>query len=176
MRKKTILVVDDEPDVVETIVEILETCRVETAGTYHTGLEMLQSHTYDLVILDIMGVKGLDLLEEAVRLDFPAVMLTAPAVNPEYLLKSIERGAVSFIPKHDLAILNELLAEILTVIRNGQSPLLHTIKRLEPLMDEFFPSDWKTKCQEICHKRNAAGSESCERHKGPPVKPPPSSM
>lgn len=158
LRDKTILVVDDEPDVLDTITEILETCRVETAGTYGTGLQMLQTGTYDLVILDIMGVMGLDLLDAAVRRDFPAVMLTAPAINPEYLLESMDRGAISFIPKHDLADLNELLSELLNVIENGHSPILHTIKRLEPLLDESFPPDWKAKCREISDRRDDAGS------------------
>lgn len=156
---KTILVVDDEPDIVETIVEILDRCSIETAGTYRTGLKMLQSGTYDLVILDIMGVKGLDLLEAAVDRNFPTVMLTAPAINPEYLLKSIRRGAISFIPKHDLPDLSELLTDLFTVMERGESPLLHTMKRLEPLMDEYFPQDWKSKCQEICHTRDRPGPE-----------------
>ena len=153
LRDKTILVVDDEPDVVETIAEILDNCRVHTAGSYRTGLEMLRTGTYDLVILDIMGVKGLDLLDAAVQRNFCTVMLTAPAINPEYLLESIERGAVSFIPKHDMAILNELLAELMDLIETGRSPLLHTVRRLEPLMDESFPPDWKARCREICYKK-----------------------
>ncbi len=169
LRDKTILVVDDEPDVVDTIAEILEACRVDTAGTYRTGLQRLQSGSYDLVILDIMGVSGLDLLDAAVQRDIPAVMLTAPAISPEYLLKSLERGAISFIPKHDLADLNELLSELLTVVENGQSPLLHTIKRLEPLLDEFFPPDWKVKCREICHGRSMGGRTPVKSslHRGP---------
>ena len=37
--------------------------------------ELLKSHEFDLVILDIMGVKGFDLLEIAVKRDFLVAML-----------------------------------------------------------------------------------------------------
>ena len=114
---------------------------------------MLDEDDYDLALLDIMGVKGLDLLDVAAERNVPAVMFTAPAINPDYLLKSIERGAILFIPKHDLVNLDELITEVLSIIDNGESPLPHTIKRLEPLMDEFFPASWKAKCHQICQER-----------------------
>jgi CheY-like chemotaxis protein len=96
-----------------------------------------------MVILDIMGVKGLDLLDTAVEKDFPCVMLTAPALSPDYLLKAMQRGATSYLPKEDLANLDSLLTELFEILANGESPWRHTMKRLEPLLDERFPSGWK---------------------------------
>jgi len=52
---KVILVVDDEPDVLETVEEELDMCLIHKATDYDTALQYLLSYTYDIVILDIMG-------------------------------------------------------------------------------------------------------------------------
>ena len=138
---------DDEPDVLETIVEVLEGCRVSTAANYDKGLELLSREKYDMVILDIMGVKGLHLLDVAVSRDVPSVMLTAPAFNPHYILESMQRGAISYFPKEDLANLDRLLAELFDIMERGASPWRHTMKRLAPLLYERCPPDWKRECR-----------------------------
>jgi len=131
---KVILAVDDEPDVLETIVDVLEICEVETAGHFAAARQLLETKAYDMVILDIMGVKGLDLLEKAVTRSFASVMLTAPAVNPEYILKAMQRGAISYIPKEELANLDSLLTELFEILKKGGSCWPHTMKRLAPLL------------------------------------------
>jgi len=64
LNNKRILAVDDEPDVLEVlkeeIVSAAPKCHFETAGTYEQAIELLSSWTYDLLILDIMGVRGLE--------------------------------------------------------------------------------------------------------------------
>jgi len=140
---KRILVVDDEPDVLETVAEVLDMCVVETARTFHQAENLLKTNRYDLAVLDIMGVKGLDLLDEAAKRDIPAVMLTAPAFNPHYVLESMERGALSCFPKEDIAQLDVLLGEVFRIISQGLHPWSFTMKRLEPLLDERFPPHWK---------------------------------
>ena len=64
---KSILAVDDEFDVLaileEEILESCPKCRFDKASTFEEALKELASRTYDLVILDIMGVRGFDLLE-----------------------------------------------------------------------------------------------------------------
>src|SRR4030042_1424554 len=64
---KSILAVDDEPDVLAVLEEeIKEACphsRFDKATTYEEAVERMISLTYDVVILDIMGVRGFDLLE-----------------------------------------------------------------------------------------------------------------
>jgi len=147
--KKKILVVDDEPDVLETVEEVLEMCQIETAGSYDKALRLLESESYDMAILDVMGVKGLDLLDEAVRRNVPSLMLTAPAFTPQYILESMQRGAVSCLPKQELATLDSWLSELFGVMERGDSPWLHTMQRLEPLLDERFPPDWKQKYKDL---------------------------
>jgi DNA-binding response OmpR family regulator len=140
---KTILAVDDEPDVLETIVEVLDMCVIETAGTFNKARQLLETNDYDIVILDVMGVKGLHLLDLAVARHFPTVMLTAPALTPDYILKSMNRGAISYISKEELASLDSLLDELLELMAAGESPWQHTLKRLEPQLDERLPPGWQ---------------------------------
>jgi len=158
---KRILVVDDEPDVLETVAEILDRSTVETARTFDEARDLLTSRKYDLAILDIMGVRGLDLLDEAVRHDIPAVMLTAPGFNPHYVLESMERGALSCFPKEDLAKLDTLLEEIFQIVSQGLNPVAFTMKRLEPLLDARFPPDWKTRLDKLLksHSRSETDGE-----------------
>ena len=99
LKDKLLLVVDDEPDVLETVEEELDMCMIHKATDYDTALQYLLSYTYDIVILDIMGVNGFELLKNAVSRGFPTVMLTAHALSAESLKKSIKLGAVSFLPK-----------------------------------------------------------------------------
>ena len=70
LKGKMILAVDDEPDVLtlleEEIKEACPDCFFDKVTTYKEAVERLASWTYDLVILDIMGVRGFDLLKNAV--------------------------------------------------------------------------------------------------------------
>jgi len=56
LKDKLILVVDDEPDILETVEEHLDGCQIHKATDYDTALQYILSYTYDVVILDIMGV------------------------------------------------------------------------------------------------------------------------
>ncbi|MBC2743525.1 MAG: response regulator, partial [Desulfosarcina sp.] len=110
---KRILAVDDETDILETIQDILDMAKVDTARNYETASKKIRTGRYDLVILDIMGVNGLVLLDEAVAKGIPTVMLTAHAINPDTLMSSIRKGAISYLPKETLADLDDLLEELL---------------------------------------------------------------
>jgi len=104
-----VLAVDDEPDVLETIVDTLDTANVETATTFEEALHLIENKNYDLAILDIMGVNGLELLKKTVEKGIPTVMLTAHAISVETLLESIRLGAISYLPKEKLAELDSIL-------------------------------------------------------------------
>ncbi len=66
LNDKYILVVDDEEDILETIEEMLDNAKLDLAGDYQSASEKIKNNKYDLAILDIMGVNGMQLLEEAV--------------------------------------------------------------------------------------------------------------
>jgi CheY-like chemotaxis protein len=140
---KSILAVDDEADILETIEDILEESNVDTARDYESASDKIRKKTYDLVILDIMGVNGLQLLEESVAKGFPTVMLTAHAINPETLMTSIRKGAISYIPKESLSNLDELLNDLLGAYERGEAPWKLLFKKLGAYFDERFGADWK---------------------------------
>jgi len=143
LKNKHVLVVDDEPDVLEFVEEELEMCLIDTAMTYDDALQYLQNYTYDIVILDIMGVNGFQLLHEAVSKGFPTVMLTSHALSPESLKKSIKLGAVSFLPKEKMPELILFLEDV--VMGGGKTVWQKLFDRLGGYFDRRFGSDWKEK-------------------------------
>jgi DNA-binding response OmpR family regulator len=143
-KDKLVLAVDDEPDVLETIQEMLSECpdvTLHTATTFEQARQMLISYTYDLVILDIMGVRGFELLEIASLAGFPAVMLTAHAVNPEALKKSIDLGARAYLPKDLLQSLVPFLEDVLKL--NYQAAWKRALDHVAVIFNEKFGSDWR---------------------------------
>ncbi|MBN2124871.1 MAG: response regulator [Deltaproteobacteria bacterium] len=138
---KSILVVDDEPDVLETVAEELDMCVVDKAKDYDTAVQYLSGYTYDIVILDIMGVDGFKLLENSVDRGFPTVMLTAHALTSEALKKSIKLGAVSFLPKDKIMELRMFLEDV--VMGGGKPVWKKLFERLGATFSKHFGPDWK---------------------------------
>ncbi|MBW1707171.1 MAG: response regulator [Deltaproteobacteria bacterium] len=143
LKDKVILVVDDEPDILETLAEELDMCLVHKAADYDTALQFLLSYTYDIVILDIMGVNGFELLKTSVSRGFPTVMLTAYVCSPKYLKKSIKLGAVFFLPTDEISKLRSLLGD---VVLGGGKPIWQKVfHKLGGHFDKRFGPDWKEK-------------------------------
>jgi CheY-like chemotaxis protein len=143
LKDKVILVVDDEPDILDTVAEELNMCIVHKAKDYDTALQYLLSYTYDAVILDIMGVNGFELLKASVERGFPTLMLTAHALTPDALKKSIKLGAVSFLPKERMSDIVEFLEE---VVLDGGKPLwIKFFDKLGNYLNKRFGPDWKEK-------------------------------
>jgi CheY-like chemotaxis protein len=141
LRDKVILVVDDEPDVLDTVEDILDTCLVTKAKDFDSGRQFIMSFTYDLVILDIMGVDGFELLKMSVKRGFPTLILTAYALTPEALEMSIKLGAVGFLPKEKMGDIDEYLADIVIC---GYKPIWTKIfLKLNRLFKRRFGPDWK---------------------------------
>jgi DNA-binding NtrC family response regulator len=141
LKDKVILVVDDEEDVLDTVEEVLDMCLVTKAKDCETARQYLMSYTYDIVILDIMGVNGFDLLKISVKRGFPTVMLTAYALTPEALEKSIKLGAVSFLPKEKMVELEDFLADV--VLKGGQPVWEKLFDKLGNFFNKRFGPDWK---------------------------------
>jgi DNA-binding NtrC family response regulator len=141
LQDKMILIVDDEPDVLDTIAEQLDMCRVHKAKDYNTALQLLASYTFDIVILDIMGVRGFELLKHAVSRGFPTVMLTAHALTPDALKKSIKLGAVSFLPKEKMSELESFLEDV--VLGGDKSAWEKLFDKLGSFFNSRFGPDWK---------------------------------
>ena len=143
LNDKKILVVDDEPDVVESLEELLEdTFLVDTASSFEEAVACLKNNTYDAAVLDIMGVSGYDLLEATYTLGIPTLMLTAHALSPDNLKKSIELGADAYIPKDKMVDISMYVEDVLMSRQNKKKNFKWYVKFM-PLFDKFFGEGWK---------------------------------
>jgi CheY-like chemotaxis protein len=139
-----ILAVDDEPDVLDTLEDLLgdiEDLTLDRATDYETGYQLLRSWTYDLVILDIMGVRGFDLLNASVHLGFPTVMLTAHALSVDALKKSIELGARAYLPKDRIIDIVSFLEDVLSL--SHAAVWKRVFRRLGGFFDASFGPKWQ---------------------------------
>ncbi len=142
-----ILAVDDEPDVLgvleDEILGAAPKCKFEKATTHDEAAKKLESQTYDLVILDIMGVRGFDLLDLAVKRNLRVVMLTAHALNPEALKRSFEMKARAYLPKEKLG---EVVPFLEDVLKYEYLPgWKRVLEKLKGFFDNKFESDWEKK-------------------------------
>ena len=136
---KRVLAVDDEQDVLDTLADLLPMCKMVTASSFEKARKLLESERFDLVILDIMGVDGYGLLEMATHKNIPAVMLTAHAWSPDNLVRSIKEGAVSYLPKEELANITDYLNDVLTAKKEGRDPWASWHERLPA---SYFERRW----------------------------------
>lgn len=102
--KETVLVVDDDPFVLEAISGVLNECgyRVFSSGTAGEATAQLQGNSIDVVLTDIMmpGVSGIQLLERIHNHDkeIPVILMTGYA-ELDTAIDAIKKGAFDFITK-----------------------------------------------------------------------------
>ena len=118
---KTVLVVEDEPTLRETLAEALESegYRAIQAGDGRSGLALFHSERPDLVLLDLMlpELSGLEVTRQ-VRAEstVPIVMLTARDAEVDKVV-GLELGADDYVTKPFSP--RELVARIRAVVRRG---------------------------------------------------------
>ena len=145
LKNKKVLVVDDEPDIMETLKELLYMCSVDTASTFEEAVRFLKNNTYDVAILDITGVKGYDILKVTNKIDIPSLMLTAHAFTPDNLKQSIEQGADAYVPKDKLASISLYVTDVLTARKEGKKSHVTWFSLLKPVFDKLFGENWREK-------------------------------
>ncbi len=144
LRGRRLLIVDDEPDILSSLEELLDDCVLDRAENHETARRLLEGREYDAAILDIMGVQGYDLLGLARRKGVPALMLTAHALSPEHLVRSVKEGARAYVPKDKIAEIRTFLEDLFEEApRRGR--LGRWFSRLEPFFEETFGAYWKEK-------------------------------
>ena len=146
---KRILVVDDEPDVLESLEELLSMCDVEKAASFEEAKEALETRYFDMAVLDIMGVDGYKLLEIASERRVIPVMLTANALSVEDTVKSYKEGAASYVPKEEMTNIATYLNDILEARDKGKSLWWRWLDRFASYYDKKFGPEWKEKHKEI---------------------------
>lgn len=121
---QTILIIDDEPKIVEICRDYLAAAGfgVRQAGDGPSGLSAARSEPPDLIVLDLMlpGMDGLQVCRELRRESrVPIIMLTA-RVEEIDKLKGLELGADDYMTKPFSP--RELVARVKTVLRRVEQP------------------------------------------------------
>jgi DNA-binding NtrC family response regulator len=142
LKGKKILIVDDEPDVLETLEDLLYSCDIQKATNFEDAEKLLETQDFDMTILDIMGVDGYRLLQTAIEKKVIPVMLTAKALSPENAIKSFEEGAASYIPKEEMVRIATFLSDILMAKEKGKNPWWRWAERLGPFFKKLFGPSW----------------------------------
>lgn len=143
LRGRWILIVDDEKDILELLTEMLEMCRIDTASSFEQAKDLLERNDYDAAVLDIMGVRGYDLLEIANRRNIPALMLTAHALTKEDLKRSAEQGASFYAPKDEINRIDVFLADVIEAREKNRNVWAKWYDRLAGFCDRRFGPNWR---------------------------------
>lgn len=115
MESFRVLVVDDEPDFLETIVKRLQRRKIDVIGVDggKAALELLEGQHFDVVILDVRmpGMDGIETLKEMKKKRplMEVIMLTGHA-SVESGMQGMQLGAFDYVMKP--ASINDLLEKI----------------------------------------------------------------
>lgn len=151
---KKILIVDDEKDVLDTLIALLEICKIDTALSFEEGRRLLEENDYDLAVLDIMGVNGFELLKIATERKIPALMLTAHGLSEENLKRSAKDGAAYYAPKDQIRDIQRFVADVIEAIEQKKSPWIRWFDRLGGFYDrKFGGTDWREKEKKFWERR-----------------------
>lgn len=154
LKGKWVLIVDDEKDVLDVLTQILDMCRVDRASTFEEAKELLENNSYDIAVLDIMGVRGYDLLRIADRRNIPAVMLTAHALTKTDIIRSIQEGASFFAPKDRIADVASFLASVLEARQLNANTWARWFESLGDFYDKRFGgTDWREREREFWEEK-----------------------
>lgn len=140
---KRILLVDDEPDVLDTLEDLLPMCETVKASNFNEAKDLMETKYFDMTILDIMGVEGFQLLEIANQREITAVMLTAHALSPDNIVKSYKEGAASYLPKEEMVNIAAFLNDILEAKEQGKSTWGRWYDKLGSFFERKFGEDWQ---------------------------------
>jgi len=149
LKGKRILIVDDEPDVIETLEDLLSQCSLVKAYAFEDARDLLERESFDMAILDIMGVDGYRLLEIAKDRNLPAVMLTANALSVSHTVNSFERGAAFYVPKEEMVHIERFLKDILVAQEKGKNLRDRWLERMGSFYEKKFGPDWQRDDEEF---------------------------
>jgi len=146
---KRVLVVDDEEDILQLLTDLLDMCKIDTASSFEQAKGLLENNYYDIAVLDIMGVKGYDLLKIANEKEIPALMLTAHALSKEDLKKSAEEGASFYAPKDEINKIDVFVADVLEAKDKNKNAWAKWYERLAGFCDKRFGPNWREQDREF---------------------------
>ncbi len=144
LKGKKVLIVDDEPDVLDTLEDLLDMCEVVKAASFEEAKRHLEKTRLDLAVLDIMGVNGYELLAIAVAKKVPAVMLTAHALSPEDTMKSYRCGASFYVPKDKIGDIANILSGVLEAKQKSKNTWIPFMNWAEGYYNAKFGPKWQS--------------------------------
>jgi CheY-like chemotaxis protein len=153
IKGKRVLIVDDEQDILDTLVDLLQMCKIDAASSFDEAKEFLETSVYDVAILDIMGVNGYELLQIAKSKNVPALMFTAHALTEQDLKRSAEEGASYYAPKEEISNIAYFLADVLEAKEKNRNPWVRWFERLGSFYEQkFIGTNWRQKEKEFLRK------------------------
>ncbi|HAX17160.1 MAG TPA: DNA-binding response regulator [Actinobacteria bacterium] len=135
-----ILLVEDEEKVANFISSGLEEegYNVEVAYDGRKGLELLNEHIYDIVLLDLMipEIDGLELLKNmrARSIDTPVLIITAKT-SKEDVIKGLDTGSDDYLTKP--FSFDELLARIRALLRRSRKTDNHIFEYKDLILNPY---------------------------------------
>ena len=120
--KARILIVEDDPAILKGLSDVLifNGYDVEQAEDGGAGLTAIQSHRYDLVLLDVMlpTLDGISICKKVREVDAtqPIIMITAKGAEDD-IIAGFRAGADDYVPKP--FSLRELMVRIEAVLRRS---------------------------------------------------------
>ena len=142
--KPKILIVDDVPDNIRTIIDLMESegqpYEFLQAMDGRTGIEVARKLLPDLIISDweMPGMTGIDMMkllkQDAATKDIPIIIRTGVMTSTSHLEVALQAGAVDFVrtPVDKL----ELLARINSMLQLAES--IQTIKAITATKEFVF--------------------------------------
>ena len=128
---RTVLVADDEPEVVDLVRMMLEWegYTILAAADGEEAIARAQADQPDLMLLDVRMPKmsGLDVLNhlsaDPVTADIPVIMLSVVTTYPD-VRAALDRGAVAYLPKpFELREMVRLVERVLAMDAKGRNML-----------------------------------------------------
>lgn len=133
-----ILIIEDEPDLAQSIAEYLSDAHYlcEQAPTFKQALDKIETFEYDCILLDVMlpdgnGIKLLELLKQEQKQEGVIIISAKDALEDK--IRGLEIGADDYLTKpfH----LPELAARVYSIIRRKQFGNHNTIVQNELNID-----------------------------------------
>ena len=141
---KTVLVVDDDPDIREMVCEALVAAGYQTleASNGEQAISLFRQHQPNLVVLDILmppGINGIDVCREIRKSDSTPIVFLSSKEDEVDRIRGLEEGAIRYVTKTEFSP-RELVLEIDALFRlldqsNGDaktSLLQHGNLRVDP--------------------------------------------
>ena len=107
--KRKVLVVNNDPDIFESLERYLDVCRLYKASDIRTAMVYLEYRLFDIVIWDTDSIEPLDLSGNLLKKGIPTVFFMEGQNPDDNLNKYIKQGAVPLPNRNNLSGIKSFL-------------------------------------------------------------------